>query len=124
MPYYEWTRSDPFRDHANDRTVIEGEVVELPESIGESAYGFVEADAPENAGDGGGETQASDADASESTSADGAADTPLTEKHWRTAVSEVEDGEYDGRLDELAENDDLTDSVREAVEERQAALAE
>lgn len=44
MPRYEWTRSEPFRDFANDRVVAEGEVVEIAEEVAAPAYGFVEAD--------------------------------------------------------------------------------
>lgn len=120
MPYYEWQRSDPFKDYANDRTITEGEVVELSQAIADPQAGFVEVEEPDT----GGETSESDADESTPEAESSAENTPLAEKHWRTAVSEIEDGEYDDRLGELAENDDLTDSVREAVEERQAELGE
>jgi len=46
MPWYEWTRSDPFRDHARSRAVEEGEVVELPVEVADPNPGFVDADAP------------------------------------------------------------------------------
>lgn len=120
MPFYEWRRSDPFRDYANDRTVTEGEVVELSQAIAEPQAGFVEVEAPSSDG----ETDSSDADDSGESSESSAEDTPLADKHWRTAVSEVQAGKYDGRLGELAENDDLTDSVLEAISERQAELSD
>lgn len=124
MPRYKWTRSDPFKDYANDRVVEEGEVVEISDDIADPAYGFVEADESDaNSGDGGGETQESDASESESADADGAADTPIGEKHWRTAVSDIEAGEYDDRLESLLDGD-RRQSVREALEGRQAGLAE
>lgn len=47
MPWYEWTRSDPFRDHARSREVQDGEVVELPAEVADPNPGFVDADAPE-----------------------------------------------------------------------------
>lgn len=47
MPWYEWTRSDPFRDHARSRQVQSGEVVELPAEVADPNPGFVDADAPE-----------------------------------------------------------------------------
>ena len=47
MPWYEWTRSDPFRDHARSREVSDGEVVELPAEVADPQPGFVEVDAPE-----------------------------------------------------------------------------
>jgi hypothetical protein len=43
--------------------------------------------------------------------------------HWRTVVSNVEDGKYDGRLDELADLDDRS-SVQEAIAERRDALSD
>jgi len=46
MPWYEWTRDEPFRDTRNDRRVANGEVVELPANVADPAYGFVEAEAP------------------------------------------------------------------------------
>jgi len=60
--------------------------------------------------------------ATETTEEDSAEDTTrlenVTEEHWRTVVSDIEAGEYDTRLDELAEVD-ARDSVQNAIEERQ-----
>lgn len=50
MPWYEWTRSEPFRDTRNGRAVAEGDVVELPANVADPAHGFVPAETPE-AGD-------------------------------------------------------------------------
>jgi len=41
----------------------------------------------------------------------------VSDEHWRTVVSDVEAGEYDDRLDELAEVDTRS-SVQDAIEER------
>lgn len=43
--------------------------------------------------------------------------------HWRTVVSEVEAGEYDGSLDELADSDDRS-SVQDAIEARREELSD
>lgn len=48
MPWYRWERGDPFRDHANDRRVTEGEVVELPEAVADPQPGFAAVDEPRN----------------------------------------------------------------------------
>jgi len=48
MPWYEWTRSEPFRDTQNSREVAEGEVVELSAAVADPAYGFVAADPSED----------------------------------------------------------------------------
>lgn len=42
--------------------------------------------------------------------------------HWRTAQSDIEDGEYDDSLDDLAEAFDDESAVGKAVRERQAKL--
>lgn len=47
MPYYRYERDDPFRDHANDRIIEAGEVVQLSKAIAEPTYGFVEVDEPD-----------------------------------------------------------------------------
>lgn len=115
MPY-EWTHRQPLTRLGGEDvqpgdtfTPTEAERASFSDAITETTSGE-------------GEDDGADANSGETSAESGAEDTPLVEKHWRTAVSEVEDGEHDDRLGELAENDDLTDSVREAVRERQAEL--
>jgi len=45
------------------------------------------------------------------------------QEHWRTVVSDIEDGKYDGDLIELGERDDRA-SVQEAIAERRDALSD
>lgn len=47
----------------------------------------------------------------------------LSNEHWSTAVSTIEDGEADAYLDELADVDDRS-SVQDAITDRQSALEE
>lgn len=115
MPY-EWTHHKPLTRLGGEDvqpgevfTPTEAELTSFSDAITETA-------------DTEGEAEDADANDGETASESSAEDTPLNEKHWRTAVTEVEDGEHDGRLSELAEDDDLTESVREAVRERQADL--
>jgi hypothetical protein len=70
------------------------------------------------------EDDGTDTDDAEDTTESGAEDTALADKHWRTAVTEVENGEHDDRLDKLDGSDDLTDAVQEAVTERLAELSD
>lgn len=55
MPHYKYERSDPFRDHANDRLIHEGEVVEFPEKIAGPQPGFVLVDGPSDEAENGDE---------------------------------------------------------------------
>lgn len=117
MPY-EWHGASSLRRvHGDD--VQPGEEFEPTDAERKSFSKAIS----ETAGDEGEDvnTDTDDGDDAEESSAE---DTPLSEMHWRSAVSEVEAGEHDDRLEELAENDDLTDSVQEAVAERQAERSE
>lgn len=115
MPY-EWRGNGPLR-RLGGEDVQPGDTFQPTEAELASFSGAIT-----ETNDAGGEDDGADADSGETDAESGAEDTPLVEKHWRTAVSEVEDGEHDDRLGELAENDELTESVREAVRERQADL--
>jgi hypothetical protein len=55
MPYYKWNGTGEFRDSRNNRTIAEGEVVELDEKI-VGGHDFEEVDEPP------GETETPDVD--------------------------------------------------------------
>lgn len=117
MPY-KWTHRKPLT-RLSGEDVQPGEEFEPTDAERQSF-----ADAMEEVPDDESEGDAEDTDDGEDAAESSAEDTPLSEKHWRTAVTEVEEGQHDDRLAELAESGDLSDSVQEAVEERQAELAE
>jgi len=111
MSEYRWTGDGAFHDHRNDRTVEEDDVVELDEDVADGHAGFVrvEEDANEDelAEDG----------------ADGAFDaaafvdrTPMSD-----VVDDIESGDYDEHLDEIAAAEQEgrdREGVKEAAEAR------
>jgi hypothetical protein len=67
------------------------------------------------------DTSESDAETAEDTDVSEASDDLTAGEHWRSAVADIEAGEYDNRLDEVTTVDDRQ-SVQEAVEARKAEL--
>lgn len=119
MPY-EWDhRRDLIRLHTDER-ISDGEVFE-PTDREKDAFGdrLIKVEA---------ENTTEEADESDP-NPEGEADTDVSETpddltaddHWKAAVSDIESGEYDGRLDEV-EGSDSRESVQNAVEERRAEL--
>jgi len=119
MPHYEWTGDGSYQDHANDRIVEPGEVVELAERIGEPNTELVRV-SDEEVGDeasSDGDEENEEEGTEEGTEEEAFEIETWLDQDYQTRADRVEDGDVDEHLDTIAEAE-TSQTVQNAIDDR------